>query len=442
MSFMDFFRRQNAPEGAAMAVPLPKVEELVADTATAAQMPEGGRVQAQVPNGTQFSGLDDPALLEFIRSGASGGSYVSAMSALRNMAVLRSVTLISESIGMLPFNLMEKGPDKKIATTHPVHRLLKTRPNGWQTPYEFKSGLQLNALIHGNAYARVVWSRDRPIALVPLATDRVDPKLSDLWEMQYHYTRPDGGQITLPAREVLHLRDISLDGVKGISRVKLAHQAIALANDAEKAAARIFSSGVMAGGAIEVQRELSDKAYARMRGSLDTDHAGAQNAGRWMLLEDGAKANKWSSTADEAQHIENRNHQIEEVARAFGIPRPLLMMNDTAWGSGIEQLAIFFVQYALQHWFTAWEQAVGRVLLSDAEQDTLHAKFNEHALLRGTLKDQADFFAKASGAGGHAPWMAQNEVRERMDMPRSEDPQADVLRGPSSAAKPTEKEEK
>lgn len=397
----------------------------------AAEMQPPSRPQAAA-SGQHFTGLSDPDLLEFMRNGAgtASGEYVTATGALRNMAVLRSVSLFAESIGMLPLNLVEKGDAKKIATEHSAHRLLKVRPNTWQTPYEFKSTMEANVMVHGQAYARVISSRGRPLHLIPLESARVVPVLTNDWTMVYRWSRTDGGLVELPASEVLHLRDLSIDGIEGMSRVKLAREAIGLAMQAEKAAARLFRNGVMAGGAISSPSQLSDKAYKNINDSLETKYAGADNAHRWMVLEEGMKAEKWGDTPADGQHIENRTHQVEEVARAFGIPRPLLMMDDTSWGSGIEQLGIFFIQYGLQHRFTSWEQAAARVLLTDAEQDQYHYKFNERALLRGTLKDQADFFAKASGAGGHAPWMTQNEVREVSDMPRSTDPDANRLRNP------------
>lgn len=390
--------------------------------------PGASRAQASA-QGQTFNGMDDPALLEYIRCGQSGGDYGRRMSALRNMATLRCVSLISESIGMLPLNLIENGPAKAYATAHPVYRLLKLKPNGWQTPYEFKSGMQLNALAHGNAYARVIWSRGKPVALIPLDPEAMSAKLVG-FQMVYTYAVTNGAVITLQQNEVLHLRDMSADGVLGMSRMHLARDAIQLARDAEKAAGRVFTTGVMAGGAIEVPAPLSDTAYARMKSSLDTDYSGADNAQRWMLLEENAKAHQFGTNASDAQHIENRSAQIEEVARAFGVPRPLLMMDDTSWGSGIEQLGIFFTQYGLQHWFTAWEQACMRVLFSDAELDTYTIKFNERALLRGTLNDQANYFAKALGAGGQSPWQTQNEVRELQDLPESDDPGANLLRNP------------
>ena len=386
------------------------------------------RAEVSAP-GAVFTGLDDPLLLEFIRNGAFGET-----TGLKNMAVLRCVTLISNSLGMLPLNLIQNNSAKDHAKDHAAYRLLKRKPNDWQTPREFKALLTLRCLLTGNGYARVIRSGGRPIRLIPL-TDSVTPKLGPGYQMTYEVTASGGAVQTLPASDVIHLRDISLDGIEGKSRIKLAGDVLALSSGAQKAAQRMFEKGVMAAGAIEVPNALSDNAYTRMRQSLQDNHSGAENTGSWMLLEEGAKANKWAATSRDAQQIENRNHQIEEVARLFGVPRPLLMMDDTSWGSGIEQLAIAFVQYTLAPWFNAWEEALARVMLNESELDALQFKFNERALLRGTLKDQAEFFAKALGAGGHAPWMTQNEVRELSDMPRSDDDNADKLRNPMTQRK-------
>ncbi|ESH90783.1 portal protein [Cupriavidus sp. HPC(L)] len=410
MSVLDFFRRAGTREAQG-------------------RPSEASVPRAELPAGMTFTGLDDPALLEYIRRGQDGLDDNRARR-LRNMAVLRCLSLISGAIGRLPLNLIHNGTDMQVAKDHPAYRLLKVKPNDWQTPLEFKRQIQMNTMLDGQAFARVVWSGSRPIRLIPLARKSVKPRLTDSWHMVYDYTRPDGGVVTLPAREVFHLRDLSLDGVDGISRIRLAREALDLASQAERAASRTFQTGVMAGGAIEVPKELSENAYTRMKQSMEENYSGAENAGKWMLLEEGATANKWSSTAADAQQIENRNHQIEEVARMWGVPRPLLMMDDTSWGSGIGQLGIFFVQYTLADWFTAWEEACARSLLSERELDEMQFKFNEGALLRGTLKEQAEFFAKALGAGGQKPWMTQNEVRGLSNLPESDDPQANDLRNP------------
>ncbi|WP_144154466.1 phage portal protein [Paraburkholderia sp. BCC1885] len=419
MGLIDYFRRGNQPEAQTRSK----------ESAT-------GRVEPNLPRaelpsgGSTFTGLDDPRLLDYIRRGEIDGGDPRGARALRNMAVLRCVTLISESIGMLPFNLQSSDDQKQIQINNPAHRLLKYKPNDWQTPIEFKSLLQLRALLDGQSFARIIWSGNRPIRLIPMERGCTVPHLSSSWQMTYDYTAPGGNMITLPANEVFHLRDLSLDGINGISRIRLSREAMELAEQAERAASRTFRNGVMAGGAIEVPKELSDIAYARMKQSLTDNYSGAQNAGNWMLIEEGGQAKQFTTTAVSAQQIETRNHQIEEVARMYGVPRPLLMMDDTSWGSGIEQLAIFFIQYGLAHWFVSWEQAAARSFIPDNQLGLLQYKFNEGALLRGTLNDQASFFSKALGAGGQAPWMSQNEVRGLADLPKSSDPLTDQLRNP------------
>lgn len=380
-------------------------------------------------SGQFFEGLTDPALLDYIRGGAktNSGAYVTSLTALSNMAVLRCVSLISQSIAMLPLNLYRRGDKREKATDHAVHEVLHSAPNNWQTPMEFKSTMQLWALQHGTAYARIIRSMGRVVRLVPIQPGHISVRQNDDWSLTFNYTRPDGGTISLAPEDVFVLRDLSMDGVTGMSRVSLAKEAIGLAMQAEQAAAQLFKNGMMVGGVLKHPKTLSEAALTRLRKSLEDRYTGAENAQKWPLLEEGLDLSSIAQSASDSQHIENRTHQIEEIARAFGVPRPLLMMDDTSWGSGIEQLAIFFVQYGLQPWFTAWEEAISRSLLTPPERKLYYPKFNERALMRGTLKDQADFFAKALGSGGHRPWMAVNEVRDLSELPRSDEKIADSL---------------
>lgn len=377
--------------------------------------------------GITFQGLDDPALLDFIRRGQMG----EANRMLRNTAALRSLSLISNGLGMLPTSLYRSGDDKEVAKDHPAHKLLRFKPNPWQTPMEFKSQMQLLMETEGNAYARIVRAAGRPIHLIPFEKGRVEAKLGSNWRMQYRCTTDNGGQITLDQEDILHVRELSFDGVLGLSKRQLSTEVFELAESAQRAASNVFKTGVMAGGAIEVPNALSDQAYKRIKEQMADEYSGSQNVNKWMITEEGAKANPFTSTAKDGQQLESRNHQIEEVARLYGVPRPLLMMDDTSWGSGIEQLAIFFVQFTMTPRFTTWEQALARSLLTDQERESLYFKFNERALLRGTLKDQADYFAKALGAGGHQPWHTANEVRDLAEYPADPDPKFNTLGDPS-----------
>lgn len=372
------------------------------------------QTRPQAMAGQPFSGLNDPALYEYMRSGGSSSRVsVSVNDALTNTAVSRSIDLVSGAMGMLPLYIKRKERDGKRsnAEDHPLFDVFQYEPNGWQTPFEFKRMMQARALVHGNAYAAIVRTGSRVVALNPI-TQPVTVKQAADWSVSYEITRPDGSKVVLPARDVFHLRDMTLDGLEGLSRLKQAAEIISLSIQSNRAAERIFRNGIMVGGALTHPGKLSDEAVARLRQSMEDRYAGAENAGKWMIFEEGMKAETFAATAADSQLAEMRASQVEEIARAFGVPRPLMGVDDTSWGTGIEQLAILFVRFSLAPWFVAWEEAIARSCIQRSERGTIYADFDETELLRGTLKDQAEFFSRALGAGGHKPWMEANEARE------------------------------
>jgi len=377
----------------------------------------------------EFSGFDDPRFLEFLRGGGSAmteaGISVNAKVALRNTTVIRCVSLISFSIGMLPLHLIEKASKAK-AVDHHVYRILHRKPNAWQTAFEFRTLMQQRALgasgdgTRGDAFALIVRSGNRILQLVPLATSRVKVRQRTDWALEYVYNRPDGGTVVLPQHDVFHLRyGLSEDGISGISLVKQAAEAIALSAQLEKASARLFRNGLLAGGLMAVKNRLSDEAYNRLKAQM-AERRGTDSAGEWIIGEEGMEAKPFSQSGRDSQHTEQRKHQVEDTARPFGVPRPLLNVDDTSWGSGIDVLGQFFVRYGLNPWFEAWQQAIERSLLTENEADRYEAKFNAGALLRGSMKDQAEFFAKGLGSGGHQPWLEVDEVRGWMDLGHSD----------------------
>jgi HK97 family phage portal protein len=381
----------------------------------------GGRASAgrqpQASIGQAFTGLDDPALLEFLRTGSVPGVTVSVEQALANPAVFRCVDLVSSSIGMLPTYVMRKaGTALEKADAHPLFDLLQYQPNGWQTAFEFKQLMQMRVLIHGNAYAIIVRTGSRITQLIPIDPRRVLVKqLPDL-TLRYEVTRDDGSVGIYAAQDVLHLRGLSVDGLTGVSRVQKAADTISIALQAGRAAERIFRNGMMVGGNLKHPGKLGEEGKKFLRDSLTEIHAGPENAGKWIITEEGMEAKPFANTAKDSQLIEARASLVEDIARIFGVPRPLLGMDDTSWGSGIEQLGILFVRYGLAPWFKAWEEALTRSCLSLVERRSFLFDFDETELLRGTLKDQAEFFAKALGAGGQRPWMEVNEVRESVGL--------------------------
>lgn len=387
-----------------------------------------------------FLDLSDPRVTEFLRGSldTASGLTVTTDMALRNPTVFRCMDLICGSVAMLPLKVHRElpGGGVEVAKNHSVHRILRRRPNSWQTPFEFKGLMQYRALTHRmGAVAMIVRSGRRILEVLPLNPDRVDIALTDDLTVRYFYNRKGGGRIELRPEEVFHLRGLTFDGVHAVARVEKAAEAIAISIQAERATAALFKNGTFASGALKLPHELSEEAYERLKVAWAERHAGPGNAGNTPILEGGTEYQAFAQTARESQTVESRRFQVEEILRVFGVPRPLAMMDDTGWGSGIEQLSIGFVRYGLNPWFTAWQEACARSFLTDDEDDH-EIKFNPAALLNGTMKDQADFFAKASGAGGHRPWMTPNEIRAKLNEPPH--PDGDTLQPVGGAPAPAE----
>ncbi len=371
-----------------------------------------------------FLDLHDEAVGEWLRGGhaSKSGVEVTTAEALKNPTVYRCVDLICSSIAMLPLNVhreLDNGDTEK-AKDDPVYRLLRRKPNDYQTPFEFKFLMQYRALTEDNgAVALIVRDPLRnPIALWPLDPSEIEIDLTDTFSPIYTRTTTRG-RLRLDPRDVLHLRGATFDGLHGVSRVKRAAEAIGIAIAAERAVANMFRKGVFATGAVSIPGEMTEEAFERLKAQWAERYEGHGNAGSTPILEAGATYVPLAINARDAQSAEARKFQVEEILRVFGVPRSLAMVDDTSWGSGIEQLSTGFVRYALNSWFTVWEEAIARTLL-DHDAD-LAAKFNPDALLNGTTKEQAEVFAKASGAGGHKPWMTANEIRSLMNMPRHPD---------------------
>lgn len=372
----------------------------------------------------------DMRLADFLKVGltSKAGQVVSEATAMRNATFNRAVTVTASTIGMLPLNLHRRLPDgqREKVSDHPVARLLRLRPNPAQTPYQFKSYMQGRALLHGNGYAYKVPGVRGPQALWPLDPQRVTIEQGDDFALRYRYQPKSGPARIYAGSEIMHLRaPWSRDGLRGVGYLELAVEALGLAGVADEAAARLLKNGSYVGGVLRHPSTMSAEAILRLRDQFGSDFAGVENRGRWIVTEEGMEVEPLGASGKEAEGLAQRKHQAEEVSRFTGVPRPLLMFDETSWGSGIEQLGLFFVTYCLLPWFNAWEEVIAQALLSDAERETYYAKFNEGALLRGSLKDQAEFLSKALGGPGQAGYMVPNEARDLQDMNRLLHPAGD-----------------
>lgn len=353
---------------------------------------------------------------------SAAGAVVSPGAALQVAAVYRCVDLRSTALACLPVHVIaetEGGGVGKKVPAHPLARLLGSRPNRRHTSFEFRRLLGTHVLLRGNGYALKVRSGRRLLELLPMHPDRVQVEEMDDLSLRYHYTRRNGSKVTFAQADVFHLRDLNTDGVAGVSKIALMREAIGVALQAERFGARMFRNGMAVGGALKHPARLGDEPLKRLRQQMEERYAGADNAHKWMVLEEGMSVEKLGMTSEDLQFIESRKFQRSEIAMFFGVPPHLIgdVEKTTSWGTGIEQQNLGFLQYTLGGDIAMWEQAIERDLLAEEEAPRIYVKLNVTGFLRAAAKDRAEYFSRALGAGGGPAWMTPNEVRALDDLP-------------------------
>lgn len=377
----------------------------------------------------------------YFRGGAmtESGGVVSDHGAMRVAAAWRCIHILAGVCGNNPLDLMERVSEtvRLPAENHPLRDLLTKRPNGWQTPSEFRKMLTAWVLLEGNGYALKITSRGRVIELWPLNSRRVRCVQNADMSLSYVYSRKNGSQIPLGQKDILHLRGLTLDGVHGLGVIHHAREALGLSLQTEKSAAKLFRQGVLAGGALKTASALSDQAYDRLKLSMEENNAGAENANKWLILEEGLDAAELTMTADDAQFLETRKFQRSDIAMFFGVPPFLIGDVDktTSWGTGIDSMGTAFIQYSAQDWITMWEESLERDLLDPVKDAKIYVMLDVRGLMRGDMAGRAAYYARALGAGGSQPWMKPNEVRGLEDL--NPDPDGDKLGTATGRPDPT-----
>ena len=361
--------------------------------------------------------VSEEQIREFMRQGnTASGAVVTEESAMRVAAAWRCVNIIAGAIATLPIDIIRRESEtvRKPAVGHPLRRILTVKPNTWQTPSEFRRMMQSHLLLRGNAYARKVFIGNQLVGLIPLPTDRVTAEQLDSTAMQYKVMRKDGSSIIFPQREIFHLRGMSLDGVTGMSVLANMRESLGLALQTEQAGARLFSNGILAGGVIKHPGKLSDNASRHLRESMEQRNQGSQNAGKWIVAEEGMTVESISLTAEDAQWLGTRDFQRYDIAMFYGVPPHMLGATEktTSWGSGIEAQGIGFVTYTLTDWIKTWEESAKRDLIEEREWETVDARFNVNALMRGDFKTRWEGYVKGLQNCVYSP----DDVRAMEDM--------------------------
>lgn len=345
------------------------------------------------------------------------GKRVSPQLAMQLTSVFSCVRVLAESVGMLPCSLYEqldRGANR--ATKEKLHQLLSVKPNGYMTPQEFWELLIACLCLRGNFYAYKVMVLGEVAELLPLDPGSVVAKLNSQWEPVYQVTFPDGSSEELSQKEIWHVRIFTIDGLNGLSPIAYARQAIGLGMATEEHGSRLFSNGAVTSGVLQTEQQLSDAAFERMRDSFEDKYQGLTNAHKPMLLEMGLKWQQISMSSEDAQFLETRKFQLEEICRIFRVPLHMVQNTDRATFNNIENLGIGFINYSLVPYLIRIEQRINVGLVSTAKQGRFYAKFNTGALLRGDMKSRFEAYATGINWGIYSP----NECREFEELnPRS-----------------------
>lgn len=343
------------------------------------------------------------------------GANVSHATALEVSVVLACARVISEGIAQVPFKLYRRdGSNVYPATDHPLYDILHRKPNSWMTSYELRETMGLHATLTGNAVAFVNRVRGgRVQEIIPFAPSSVVIKQNADYSITYTLTAPNGKTQDFPQEAIWHWRGPSWNAVSGLDIVKLARESIGLAMAAEQAQARLQSSGGAIPGIYSVEGTLSPEQYTQLRKWIAENFDGPENAVKTKLLDRGAKFHPISMTAVDAQLLETRKQQVEEICRAYRVMPIMVGYSDkTATYASAEQMFIQHVVHTLSPWYSRIEQATECQLLSDQDRKAGYfCKFSAAGLMRGSHKDRSEYYAKALGSGGSPAWMTQDEVR-------------------------------
>jgi HK97 family phage portal protein len=366
-----------------------------------------------------MSGLQSPSawLLSWAgglttRAGMAVGP-VTAMTLAIYYACLRN---ISEDVGKLPLHTYRRLPrGKERAVDHPAYALLHDQPNDDMTAMTFRETLTHHALAWGNGYAEIVFSPGNVVqALWPIHPSRVQVRRDEDGRLVYDVY---GGELTLPGGSragvrrlrqdnILHIKGLGSEGYEGYSVLRLAAESLGLGLAAQTFGAAFFGNGATVGAVLEHPATLTEAAQKRLRESWQTIYGGPSNAMKLAVLEEGLKYTRLGVPPEEAQFLETRQFQVEEVCRWFRMPKSKVHDLTDSTYSNMEQQNLEYVPDTLMPWLTRWEQELKRKLFADEPE-----YFAEHAvqgLLRGDQAARATFYKDLFGVGAISP----NDVRE------------------------------
>ena len=358
----------------------------------------------------------------FFMGGTTSGKAVTERSAMQMTVVYSCVRILSEAVAGLPLHLYKytDSGGKAMALDHSLYRLLHDEPNPEMSSFVFRETLMTHLLLWGNASAQIIRNgKNEIVALYPLMPNKMSVDRDENGRLYYTYYRGSDEAIknkefavTLQPSDVLHIPGLGFDGLVGYSPIAMAKNAIGMAIACEEYGAKFFANGAAPGGVLEHPGTIKDP--QRVRESWQSTFGGSGNANKIAVLEEGMKYTPIGISPEQAQFLETRKFQINEIARIFRVPPHMVGDLEKSSFSNIEQQSLEFVKYTLDPWVIRWEQSIQRSLLNSEEKKKYFAKFNVEGLLRGDYQSRMNGYA----IGRQNGWMSANDIRELENLDR------------------------
>ena len=375
-----------------------------------------GRKRSRDKPHNSYEGQD----FSYLFGRTSSGENVDEFKAMQTTAVYACVRILAEAVASLPIHIYERtsnGREKKFE--HPLYFLLHDEPNPEMSSFVFRETLMTHLLIWGNAYIQIIRDKSgQVISLYPLLPDKMSVHRDENGKLYYKYQRQteenpnfrDKGRVILKQEDVLHIPGLGFDGLIGYSPIALAKNAIGMTLATENYGASFFKNGANPGGVLEHPGILKDP--KRVRDSWNAVYNGVTNAHKVAVLEEGMKYTQIGIPPEEAQFLQTRKFQINEIARLYRIPPHMIGDLEKSSFSNIEQQSLEFVKYTLDPWVVRLEQAFKRSLFLPEEKKKYFVKFNVDGLLRGDYQSRMSGYAIARQNG----WLSTNDIRALEDL--------------------------
>ena len=356
----------------------------------------------------------------FLFGPSTSGKSVNEFTAMQTTAVYACVRILSETLAALPLQLYRYTPGgKERVYDHPLYHLLHDEPNPEMTSFIFRETLMSHLLIWGNAYAQIIRDRlGRVQGLYPLRPDKMSVCRDENGQIYYIYTKTTDenpavrpyGQVPLRKDEVLHIPGLGFDGLVGYSPIAMARNAVGMTMACEEYGASFFANGASPSGVLEHPGVLKDP--SKVRDSWNAVYQGSANAHKVAVLEEGMKYQQIGIPPEEAQFLETRKFQLNEIARLYRIPPHMIGDLEKSSFNNIEQQSMEFVKYTLDPWVIRWEQAMQKSLFLPEEKKQYFLKFNVNGLMRGDYESRMTGYS----IGRQNGWLSANDIREMEDM--------------------------